>query len=385
MPLPRPRLALPLIAAPRPAALRGLLQRPAPVRLFAAVTVAPIPLMIAAGFWGGGFALAALFYSAVFMALFDHLAGAALPDAPEGAEFPASDRLSVALAFLHFPLLILGVAALSGATGLGWGSRMMVFLSYGLFFGQVSNSNAHELIHRSTRGLQALGVAVYTSLLFGHHASAHRLVHHRFVATDDDPNSAAAGESFYAFAPRAWTGSFTAGWEMEAALRARIAPPKGNLAQRLRGRLRRLNPYLIYLGGAAMLLIGATYCFGFAGLLALIALAGHAQLQLLLSDYVQHYGLRRRNLGMGRSEPVGPAHSWDAPQPASGLWMLNAPRHGDHHAHPARPYPALRLGDGPELRPILPYSLPTMATLALFPRLFRRVMAPRLRALHGAQ
>ncbi|MGO4855289.1 alkane 1-monooxygenase [Phaeovulum sp. W22_SRMD_FR3] len=366
---------------PRLASLRGLLRRPAPIRLFAGVTLAPIPLLLAAGFWGGGFALAAFLYIAVFLALFDHLAGAALPDAPEGAEFPAADRLSVTLALVHFPLLVLGVAALSGATGLGWGSRVLIFLSYGLFFGQVSNSNAHELIHRSSRGLQRLGAAVYTSLLFGHHSSAHRLVHHRFVATDDDPNSAALGESFYAFAPRAWRGSFTAGYEMEAALRRRITPHEGRFGRRMRGHLRRVNPYLFYVTGAVAVLAAATLGFGAGGLVALIALAGYAQMQLLLSDYVQHYGLRRRDLGMGQHEPVGPAHSWDAPQPASSLWMLNAPRHGDHHAHPARPYPALRLRAEAGPCPTLPYSLPVMATLALFPRLFRRVMAPRLAAL----
>ena len=366
---------------PRLASLRLPRHHPAPIRLFAGVTLVPIPLLLAAGFWGGGFALAALLYIAVFLALFDHLAGAALPDAPEGAEFPAADRLSVTLALVHFPLLALGVAALSGATDLGWGSRVLIFLSYGLFFGQVSNSNAHELIHRSSRGLQTLGAAVYTSLLFGHHSSAHRLVHHRFVATDDDPNSAALGESFYDFAPRAWRGSFVAGYEMEAALRRRITPREGGPARRLRAQLRRINPYVFYISGAVAAMGAATLVFGPGGLVALIALAGYAQIQLLLSDYVQHYGLRRRDLGMGQHEPIGPAHSWDAPHPASSLWMLNAPRHGDHHAHPNRPYPALRLTAAGAAAPTLPHALPVMATLALFPPVFRRAMAPRLATL----
>lgn len=65
--------------------------------------------------------------------------------------------------------------------------------------------------------------------------------------------------------------------------------------------------------------------------------------------------------------------------------MLNAPRHSDHHAHPSRIYPALRLGDtGAPGRPILQRSLPAMAALALFPPLWRRVMDPRVRALAKA-
>ncbi|HRM75072.1 MAG TPA: alkane 1-monooxygenase, partial [Paracoccus sp. (in: a-proteobacteria)] len=87
---------------------------------------------------------------------------------------PGTDGLSVGLAGLHFALLIAGLAALSG-DGLGPAARIALFLALGLFFGQVSNSNAHELIHRGSRGLFRLGAAVYVSLLFGHHTSAHRL------------------------------------------------------------------------------------------------------------------------------------------------------------------------------------------------------------------
>jgi alkane 1-monooxygenase len=59
--------------------------------------------------------------------------------------------------------------------------------------------------------------------------------------------------------------------------------------------------------------------------------------------------------------------------------MLNAPRHSDHHAHPARPYPALRL-PAPEAAPRLPWSLPLACMIALAPPLWRRAIAPRLAA-----
>ena len=111
-------------------------------------------------------------------------------------------------------------------------------------------------------------------------------------------------------------------------------------------------------------------------MLAHIALAGFAQSQLLLSDYVQHYGLSRKVGPDGRPEPVGPAHSWNAPHWMTGHMMLNAPRHSDHHAHPSRPYPALALA-APGAVPTLPRSLPAMACLALVPPLWRRVMDPR--------
>jgi alkane 1-monooxygenase len=109
----------------------------------------------------------------------------------------------------------------------------------------------------------------------------------------------------------------------------------------------------------------------------LLSLCLYAQTQLLLSDYVQHYGLRRAEVN-GRAEPVGPQHSWNAPNPFSSALMLNAPRHSDHHARPARPYPGLELNR--ETMPILPYSLPMMAVIALVPPLWRRVMDKRARS-----
>ncbi len=349
-----------------------------PVRLFALTTFAPVPLLILGGLAGGVFAWAALAYITALIYALDRLIARAAPDAPGGAEFPAADRLSVALGGAHFLLLFAAVSAVSGATHLDAASRLALFLAFGLFFGQVSNSNAHELIHRTDKRLFALGKWVYISLLYGHHTSAHRLVHHRFVATPDDPNSAALGESYWAFAPRAWTGAFVAGFEIERARAARLP------GRDWRTRLARLTPYPTYLIGGLWFALLFTILFGGAGLAAYLGLCAYAQIQLLLSDYVQHYGLERRALGDGSFEPVTEAHSWDAPDPVSALWMLNAPRHSDHHAHPARPYPALILGDmAAPGRPVLPRSLPAMAAIALFPPLWRRVMDKRVRALRA--
>src|SRR5690606_28004254 len=103
------------------------------------------------------------------------------------------------------------------------------------------------------------------------------------------------------------------------------------------------HPYITYFGGAALLLGFSTLLAGPWGLLAHLGLAIFAQSQLLLSDYVQHYGLTRATGPDGRPEPVGARHSWNSPHPASSALMLNAPRHSDHHARPARQFPALTL------------------------------------------
>ena len=114
----------------------------------------------------------------------------------------------------------------------------------------------------------------------------------------------------------------------------------------------------------------------FIGVVALLGLSLYAQMQLLLSDYVQHYGLHRRTGPDGRTEPVGPMHSWNAPHFWSSAMLLNAPRHSDHHIHPSRSYPSLELDH--TRMPVLPHSLPVMAAMALVQPLWRRKMDPRL-------
>lgn len=332
--------------------------------LFAVASLAPLPLLLAGVAWGGPWVLGGLVYVGLFALLMDQAIPHVAPDAPEGAEFPAADALLVVLGLAHlaaFPLAVWGIA---GDSGLSGGERVALFFGWGMFFGQISNPMAHELIHRGDRWLFRLGMAVYTSMLFGHHTSAHRHVHHRHAATDADPNSARRGESFWRFLPRAWIGSFRAGLGAENALRAKGA--------------RGLHPYAIYIGGGlAALALGAVLAGG-AGVLAWAGLGLYASSQLMLSDYVQHYGLRRAMLPNGKPEPVDDRHSWNAPHWFTSGMMLNAPRHSDHHAHPARPYPALRLPP-PDRAPWLPYPLPFCAGVALIPPLWRRMMHPRLK------
>jgi alkane 1-monooxygenase len=333
---------------------------------FALATLVPgVAIALGAGL-GGWWAVLALVLMTAAVAAIDRLAPLAQAGVP-GAEFPAAPRLMAVLGALHLVLIPLTVWAVAGDSGHSGGARVALFLAAGLYLGQVGHANAHELIHRGERRLFGLGAAVYTALLFGHHTSAHRHVHHRFVATPDDPNTARAGEGFWSWAPRAWAGSFRAGAAMEAALSRRAPPGK-----------RRPNPYLWWVGGgvAAILVTGAT--FGWAGLAVYLLLCLHAQMQILLSDYVQHYGLERAALPGGRYEPVGAAHAWEARQAGSGAMLLHAGRHADHHAHPGRPFPDL-VHD--QAAPRLPFGMPVMGAIALVPPLWRRVMDPRLARL----
>ncbi|WP_371228719.1 alkane 1-monooxygenase [Roseovarius sp. 2305UL8-3] len=332
------------------------------MHLFAIATITPFLLILTASFAGGVWGWLAVGYITALVFVLDHLIAVQTGNADPEAEFPAADNLLKILGGLHFLLLGCVLWAVAGPNALTWVERALAALSAALAFGQISHPVAHELIHRPSRRLRLMGKLIYTSILFGHHASAHVRVHHVHVGSKNDPNSARWGEGFYRFLLRAWPGGFRAGLQAETRLRRNLQTSW------------RAHPYALYVGGAVAMCLVSLAMAGGAGLATLIFLSLYAQIQIFLSDYVQHYGLRRATLADGTPEPVGPRHSWNTPHWYSSAMTLNAPRHSDHHMTPSRPYPALQLRDGD--MPVLPYSLPVMAVLALLPPLWRKVMDP---------
>jgi alkane 1-monooxygenase len=327
---------------------------------YATASLTPPLLLALACVFGGAFPTFALFSITVFVFFVDKL----------GHKLPVTSHdgraLNLVLVVVHLLVMPLGIWAISTGAALSVVDKLLIFTTLGLFLGQISNSNAHELIHASSRISRRAGILVYITLLHGHHVSAHLRVHHVHAATDKDPNSARAGEGFWRYAVRAIRGEFIAGLHADTAQRARLKRTPHMLS----------HPYLAYVSGAAIAL-GVSYALaGKMAVLVHVALASYAQLQLLLSDYVQHYGLRRRLLANGKSEAVGPQHSWNAPAWYSTAMMLNAPKHSDHHMHPSRAFPALEITPG--AMPMLPHSLPVMAVVALVPPLWRRVMDKRV-------
>ncbi|APE43004.1 alkane 1-monooxygenase [Sulfitobacter alexandrii] len=325
---------------------------------YAFASLLPAGLLTFACLFGGAWPVVSVLSITVFVFFMDKL--------PRSAQVsPATGRsLSLLLAAVHFPLLALGVWALGAGAHLDLVDRLLIFAGLGLFFGQVSNSNAHELIHARSRLPRRIGAAIYVSLLHGHHVSAHLRVHHVHAATDADPNSAPLGMGFWRYCGHVLKGEFLAGLRAENRHRNRAVPPPALWR----------HPYLYYVGGGAVALACAFALAGLPGVAAHVGIALYAQWQLLLSDYVQHYGLRRR-LDTGKPEPVGPQHSWNAPKWYSSAMMLNAPRHSDHHMRPSRAFPALEVT--PDTMPVLPHSLPVMAVVALVPPVWRRVMDRR--------
>ena len=245
---------------------------------------------------------------------------------------------------------------------------LYLMMSVGVVSGAVGIVYAHELMHQKNRLERRLGEALMTSVLYGHFVTEHLAVHHVQVATPNDAATARYNESFYRFFVRVLFGSFVSAWQTEAKRLQRKNLPVWS----------KDNPFWRYLGGAALALVFAYLILGWAGVGLYLAQAFIAILQLEQINYIEHYGLVRRYLGIGKFEPVAPRHSWNAAHKFTNFLLINLQRHSDHHYKPARRYPLLqtyRETDAPQL----PFGYPLMVLLAYNPFLWRRVMNPRVR------
>lgn len=329
-----------------------------PVLPFAIAALTPAVLLGVGSVTGGLWLWAGVIYVTLFAFALDQIIIRTVHDGAKGEEFPFANGLSIVLALAHMVLMVLAVLAVAGVTGLAGVERVGAFVGGGLYFGQISIANAHELIHRNTKGLFNLGKWVFISMLYGHVTTSHRFLHHAYVGTPKDPNFPPKGTSFYRYLPRSMWGNFVVGFHIEQD-RAR--------------RSGRRNPYWDYAGGALILVCVAAW-IGPASLGAYLGLCLYAQVQHAMVDYLQHYGLARRQRPDGSYAPQSALHSWNSPHWFSSLMTVNVTRHSDHHAHPARVFPALHIPDG---APTLPYNLPAMGAIAMIPPLWFKLMDKR--------
>ena len=96
---------------------------------------------------------------------------------------------------------------------------------------------------------------------------------------------------------------------------------------------------------------------------------------LELVNYVEHYGIQRREIAPGRYERVNPMHSWNASHLLSNFFLFQLQRHSDHHVFAAKRYQVLNHYDE---SPQLPFGYPTMIIIALIPPLWFKIMNTRL-------
>jgi alkane 1-monooxygenase len=258
---------------------------------------------------------------------------------------------AVLLAYVPLQLaLILWGARIVGSGELAPLQALGLTLSIGLVTGSQGITIAHELGHKSSRLDRWLARVLLGSVGYGHFTVEHNRGHHQRVATPEDPASARYGEGFWRFLPRTLFGSFRHAWQ--------------------------LDRREVMLASASSLLAAAALGATFGPLAAAFFVGQSAMAITLLEavNYIEHYGLRRRQLADGRYEKVRECHSWDANQWLTNCYLIHLQRHADHHLNPMRPYAALQpRAESPKL------------PMALVPPLWFAVMNPRVPGGAGAR
>ncbi len=223
----------------------------------------------------------------------------------------------------------------------------------------------HELIHRRATWERRLGEFLLASGSYPQYATEHVYIHHALVGTPFDVGSAPKGQSFWHYFPREVASNLTGSWRVVRERLARRRLPIWHYS----------NPFwryvvetgfwyglIFWMGGIWAVLTFAVLCLG-------------AVFSMKISNYMQHYGLRRIRLSGGRFEKVRPRHSWNANYKLSNWMFFNMQRHPDHHSVASRPYPLLQ-NCGADESPQLPGTYAKMFNLVLRPKRWFEAMDP---------
>lgn len=219
----------------------------------------------------------------------------------------------------------------------------------------------HELMHRTGKWDRAFGSVLMLSSLNLHFPIYHNRSHHKWVATPRDPATARRGETLYAFIPRSMIGNYLKAWALE----------RDRLHAKARSALSIHNAMLVGQLTQVALLVGVWIGLGPRAAVGLLAVGLLGQLIYQAGNYIEHYGMARRELRPGVYEPCAPFHSWNSNHPLGRTLLFELSRHSDHHFKITRPYQVLRHFDE---SPQLPWGYPTAILVSLVPPLwFRRV------------
>ena len=223
----------------------------------------------------------------------------------------------------------------------------------------------HELIHRRYTWERRLGEFLLSSASYPQYATEHVYIHHAKVGTPHDLGSAPKGESFWKYFPKEVASNLTNSWNVACDRLARNRRPAWHYS----------NPFWRY-SIAVGFWYGLVFWMGGGWAVPVFAFLGlSCVFSMKMSNYFQHYGLRRVRLPNGRWEKVMPRHSWSADWKFSNWMFFNMQRHADHHALASRHYPLLQV-HGTDESPELPGTYADMMNIVLRPKRWFEKMDP---------
>jgi alkane 1-monooxygenase len=236
----------------------------------------------------------------------------------------------------------------------------------GLLCGTFGINVGHELGHRVNLFEQTLAKALLLTSLYMHFFTEHNKGHHKRVATREDPSSARYGEPVYTFYFRTIIFSYVSAWHIA----------NDEVKKKGKGVLSWHNE-MIQFQLIQIAFIGVIWYF-FGGLITLYFLTAALIGILLLEtvNYIEHYGLQRKQIAEGKYERALPEHSWNSDHVIGRIFLFELSRHSDHHYLASRKYQLLRHHDN---SPQMPTGYPGMMMLSLIPPAWFYVMNKRIK------
>lgn len=355
------------------------------VKKIAFFTAFIIPALVVIGFYAGGFwNYLAIAFSFVIIPLADQMLGIDTSNVSESEVKVVGEEF-----YYRFVTYIWTVAQLAflvwGAYAVTTGKLANVLdwtgfiVSFALVTGGIGITVAHELGHKKSSLERLLGKILLMTVCYMHFYIEHNRGHHVLVATPDDPATARKNESFYRF----WIRSVFHGYAHACKLESES--------------LERKNKSVISFSNEMIwfAILPVLFC----GMLTLIFSLAWNRLTwevplffftqsflaftlLELVNYVEHYGIMRKEIAPGKYERVNPIHSWNASHLLSNFFLFQLQRHSDHHAYAYKRYQILNHYD---VSPQLPFGYPTMIMMALVPPLWFGMMNKRLEVWEKVQ
>jgi alkane 1-monooxygenase len=329
-----------------------------------------IPISICISFYAKGlFSFFALFVAFVLLPTLELL----LPTLTQNVSIDETeqrkhDRFFDLILWITLPIqfgLLIYFCTLLESSELASFETLGLISAMGIGCGIMGINAAHELGHRNNKYDQAMAKLLLSTSLYWHFFIEHNKGPHKNVSTPQDPASARLNEPVYTFYVRSIVGSFISAWHIE----------KKN-CHRLGQRPWSLHNEVIRAMGFQAALIAMIYLFfGERAVLGFLASALVGVLLLETVNYIEHYGLRRKEIAPERYEKTQPYHSWNADNPFSRAVLFDLSRHSDHHYNAAKKYQNLLTHEN---APQLPTGYPGMMLLALIPPLWFRVMNPKV-------
>jgi len=241
-------------------------------------------------------------------------------------------------------------------------------ISMGVGCGILGINVAHELGHRTTAFEKFLAKALLLTSMYMHFYIEHNRGHHKNVSTPVDPASARYNEPIYFFWIRSITGSYVSAHKLESL----------RLQRENRSWFSFRNEMILFALIQLSLLVLIYFIFGPVALVCFLGAAFTGILLLETVNYIEHYGLQRREVEPGIYEKVKPTHSWNSEHILGRIMLYELTRHSDHHYKATRKYQVLRYF---EESPELPYGYPASMVLSLLPPVWFAVMNPRIKKL----